>query len=412
MAHDATYLGRWRLQGARVMLTKKLKIGIVCPYGWDTPGGVQNHIRDLAEFLIAAGHDVSVLAPAIDEEKLPSYVVSAGKPISIPYNGAVARVLFGPIAYARVRQWISNGNFDLLHLHEPAIPSISLLACWAAEGPMVGTFHAAAKRQKVIFAIGPILEPAIEKLSARIAVSEAARLTLTDHLETDAVVIPNGIYATRYAEGVALEKWQGNTIGFIGRFEEPRKGLQVLVDALPIISRFAPDVRVLVAGPGDPKDVEKHIDPQLRKRFEFLGRISEEEKADFMSSVSLYVAPNTGGESFGIILAEALAGGACVVASDIPAFDSLLGGGEYGALFESENSTDLAKVVIDLLRDDSKRNELAAAGKARSELFDWDVVADQIFSIYEMAMVGSDGVTLSSDNRSWNRFLSRDEEKK
>ncbi len=412
MAHDATYLGRWRLQGARVMLTKKLKIGIVCPYGWDTPGGVQNHIRDLAEFLIAAGHDVSVLAPAIDEEKLPSYVVSAGKPISIPYNGAVARVLFGPIAYARVRQWISNGNFDLLHLHEPAIPSISLLACWAAEGPMVGTFHAAAKRQKVIFAIGPILEPAIEKLSARIAVSEAARLTLTDHLETDAVVIPNGIYATRYAEGVAQEKWQGNTIGFIGRFEEPRKGLQVLVDALPIISRFAPDVRVLVAGPGDPKDVEKHIDPQLRKRFEFLGRISEEEKADFMSSVSLYVAPNTGGESFGIILAEALAGGACVVASDIPAFDSLLGGGEYGALFESENSTDLAKVVIDLLRDDSKRNELAAAGKARSELFDWDVVADQIFSIYEMAMVGSDGVTLSSDNRSWNRFLSRDEEKK
>ncbi len=394
------------------MLTKKLKIGIVCPYGWDTPGGVQNHIRDLAEFLIAAGHDVSVLAPAIDEDKLPSYVVSAGKPISIPYNGAVARVLFGPIAYARVRQWISSGNFDLLHLHEPAIPSISLLACWAAEGPMVGTYHAAAKRQKVIFAIGPILEPAIEKLNARIAVSEAARLTLTDHLETDAVVIPNGIYAKRYAEGVAQEKWQGNTIGFIGRFEEPRKGLQVLVDALPIISRFAPDVRVLVAGPGDPKDVEKQIDPQLRKRFEFLGRISEEEKADFMSSISLYVAPNTGGESFGIILAEALAGGACVVASDIPAFDSLLGGGEFGALFESENSTDLAKVVIDLLRDDKKRKDLAAAGKARSELFDWDVVAEQIFSIYEMAIVGGEGVTLGSDNRSWNRFLSRDEEKK
>ena len=201
------------------MLTKKLKIGIVCPYGWDTPGGVQNHVRDLAEFLIAAGHKVSVLAPAIDEEQLPDYVVSAGKPISIPYNGAVARVLFGPIAYARVRQWIGSGEFDLLHLHEPAIPSISLLACWAAAGPMVGTFHAAAKRQKVIFAIGPILEPAIEKLSARIAVSEAARLTLTDHLETDAIVVPNGIYAKRYSAGYFQEKWAGNTIGFIGRFE-------------------------------------------------------------------------------------------------------------------------------------------------------------------------------------------------
>ena len=390
-------------------LAPSLKIGIVCPYSWDTPGGVQNHIRDLAEFLIAAGHQVSVLAPAIDDADLPDYVVNAGKPISIPYNGAVARVLFGPVAYARVRQWISNGEFDLLHLHEPAIPSISLLACWAADGPMVGTFHAAAKRQKIIFAIGPILEPAIEKLSARIAVSEAARLTLTDHLDTDAVVIPNGIYASRYKNGTPQDKWQGNTIGFIGRFEEPRKGLSVLLDALPVIARFAPDVRVFVAGPGDPAEVEKSIDPQLRHRFTFLGKISEEDKANFMSSISIYVAPNTGGESFGIILAEALAGGACVVASDIPAFDDLLGQGEYGAIFKSEDSTDLAKVIIDLLRDDKKRSKLAAAGQMRGQSFDWEVIAQQIYSVYEMSIVGSEKVKLASDTRSWNRFLSKDD---
>ena len=391
------------------MLTRSLKIGIVCPYSWDTPGGVQNHIRDLAEFLIAAGHEVSVLAPATDEQNLPSYVVNAGKPISIPYNGAVARVLFGPVAFARVRQWISQGDFDLLHLHEPAIPSISLLACWAADGPMVGTFHAAAKRQKIIFAIGPILEPAIEKLSARIAVSEAARLTLTDHLDTDAVVIPNGIYASRYSEGNPQEKWQGNTLGFIGRFEEPRKGLSILLGALPVIARFAPDVKVFVAGPGDPSEIQEEIDPQLRHRFEFLGKISEEEKADFMSSVSIYVAPNTGGESFGIILAEALAGGACVVASDIPAFDDLLGHGQYGALFKSEDSTDLAKVIIDLLRDDKKRSELASKGQARGQSFDWKIVAQQIYSVYEMSIVGSEKVKLASDTRSWNRFLSKDD---
>ena len=391
------------------MLSRSLKIGIVCPYSWDTPGGVQNHIRDLAEFLIASGHNVSVLAPAIDEAKLPDYVVNAGKPISIPYNGAVARVLFGPVAFARVRQWIAQGDFDLLHLHEPAIPSISLLACWAADGPMVGTFHAAAKRQKIIFAIGPILEPAIEKLSARIAVSEAARLTLTDHLDTDAVIIPNGIYANRYTEGKSIEKWSGNTIGFIGRFEEPRKGLSVLVDALPVISRFAPDVKILVAGPGDPAKVMENIDPQLRQRFEFLGKITEDEKADFMSSVAVYVAPNTGGESFGIILAEALAGGACVVASDIPAFDDLLGHGEFGALFESESSTELAKVVIDLLRDDEKRKELSSRGKERAKLFDWTVVAEQIYSVYEMSIVGSQKVRLASDTRPWNRFLGKEE---
>jgi phosphatidylinositol alpha-mannosyltransferase len=391
------------------VLNRSLKIGIVCPYSWDTPGGVQNHIRDLAEFLIASGHDVSVLAPAIDETKFPAYVVNAGKPISIPYNGAVARVLFGPVAFARVRQWISQGDFDLLHLHEPAIPSISLLACWAADGPMVGTFHAAAKRQKIIFAIGPILEPAIEKLSARIAVSEAARLTLTDHLDTDAVIIPNGIYANRYTEGKRIEKWSGNTIGFIGRFEEPRKGLSVLVEALPVISRFAPDVKVLVAGPGDPAEVIQSIDPQLRQRFEFLGKITEDEKADFMSSVAVYVAPNTGGESFGIILAEALAGGACVVASDIPAFDDLLGHGEFGALFESESSTELAKVVIDLLRDEKKRKELSSRGKERAKTFDWTVVAEQIYSVYEMSIVGSQKVRLASDTRPWNRFLGKEE---
>ena len=391
------------------MLSRSLKIGIVCPYSWDIPGGVQNHIRDLAEFLIAAGHQVSVLAPALDDDKLPSYVVNAGKPISIPYNGAVARVLFGPVAFSRVRQWISNGDFDLLHLHEPAIPSISLLACWAADGPMVGTFHAAAKRQKIIFAIGPILEPAIEKLSARIAVSEAARLTLTDHLDTDAIVIPNGIYASRYHNGVQQEKWQGNTIGFIGRFEEPRKGLSILLEALPVIARFAPDVKVLVAGPGDSTEVEKSIHPQLRHRFEFLGKISEQDKANFMSSVSLYVAPNTGGESFGIILAEALAGGACVVASDIPAFDDLLGHGQFGALFKSEDSTDLAKVVIDLLRDERKRVELAKAGKARGQSFDWEIVAQQIYSVYEMSIVGNDKVKLASDTRSWSRFLNKDD---
>ena len=238
--------------------------------------------------------------------------------------------------------------------------------------------------------------------------TRTSRATLTEHLETDAVVIPNGIYADRYRDGKAQEKWQGNTLGFIGRFEEPRKGLSVLVDALPIISRFAPDVRVFIAGPGETDEVIKSIDPQLRSRFTFLGKISEEDKANFLASISLYIAPNTGGESFGIILAEALAGGATVVASDIPAFDSLLNHGQYGELFESESSTDLAKRVIDLLRDENRRVDLGKAGKAHAQQFDWEVVADQIFSIYEMSLVSGEKVRLASENRSWSRFLGRE----
>ena len=390
------------------MIDRKLRIGLVCPYSWDFPGGVQNHVRDLAEFLISNGHYVEVLAPATESEDLPDYVVSAGRAISIPYNGAVARVLFGVGANSRVRSWINDGDFDLLHLHEPAIPSLSLLACWAGEGAMVGTFHAAAKYQKAIFAIGPILEPVIEKLSARIAVSESARLTLTAHLETDAIVIPNGIYADNYRNGSSHPQWQGNTIGFLGRFEEDRKGLPVLLDALPIISRFIPDIRVLIAGPGDSEEVLAKVDPQLRHRVEFLGKISEEDKADFLASVSLYIAPNTGGESFGIILAEAMAGGAAVVASDIPAFADVLGNGQYGALFESENSENLAKVIIDLLRDETKRKELAAAGAVHAQRFDWGQVGEEIFEVYELAMVSGQKVSLTSENRSWTRLLGRD----
>ena len=390
---------------------KKIRIGIVCPYGWDAPGGVQAHIRDLSEYFLAQGHFVSVLAPVVDEAGLPGYVESAGKPIAIPYNGAVARVLFGPIAFARVRQWINQGKFDILHLHEPAIPSLSLLACWAAEGPMVGTFHAAAKKQKAIFAIGPILEPVIEKLSARIAVSEAARLTLTDHLETDAIVIPNGIYAKRFSGRQVRPEWAGATLGFIGRFEEPRKGLSVLLAAIPIVSRFIPDIRILVAGPGQSEDFIDSIDPQLRSRVTFLGRLTEDEKADFLASVSLYIAPNTGGESFGIILAEAMAAGAPVVASDIPAFVSLTGNGKYGSLFPSEDSNGLAQVIIDLLKDEERRSALAKAGRMHAQEFDWDRVAEEIFSIYEMAMVGEKLVRLGLESKPWNRFGIRDGKK-
>ncbi len=389
------------------MTFEQKRIGIVCPYGWDTPGGVQAHIADLATYLISQGHFVSVLAPSSSDEGLPDFVVNAGKPLAIPYNGAVARILFGPLAFARVRTWIAQNDFDLLHLHEPAIPSISLLACFAAEGPMVGTFHASAKRQKAIFAIGPILEPVIEKLTARIAVSEAARATLTEHLETDAVVVPNGIYAKRLAGGKINPEWSGQTIGFIGRFEEPRKGLQLLVAALPTILNQNPSARVIVAGPGDAPKFLENVSPHLQSKFTFLGRISESEKADFLHSIGVYVAPNTGGESFGIILAEALAGGAAVVASDIPAFDALLGSGAYGTLFKSEDSNSLAVEINKLFADDDRRNQLRTAGKAYAQNFDWEVVAERIYDVYEMAMVGLGKVSLSSESRGWNKFLGK-----
>ena len=384
---------------------KNIRIGMVCPYGWDTPGGVQSHIRDLAEHLIEEGHYVSVLAPISDDSvKHEDYVVNAGKPISIPVNGSVARVLFGPIASSRAKQWIASGDFDLLHLHEPAIPSLSLLACSAAEGPLVGTFHVSTPKKKAIYAIGPILEPIVEKLNARIAVSELARSTLKDHFDTDAVVIPNGIDGQKYANAkINSEYSNGHTVGFIGRIEEPRKGLQVLIDSLSIVARFIPDVQFLVAGPGDSNEFTKKLNPQLKSRIKFLGLLSNEEKERFLKSIQIYVAPNTGSESFGIILTEALSAGTAVVASDIPAFKAVLENGEAGELFKNEDSADLAKVLVALLRDDDKRKRLGENGRLSAQKYDWQVVAEQIENVYEMAIAGGQRVTLASENRFWSR---------
>jgi phosphatidyl-myo-inositol alpha-mannosyltransferase len=392
------------------MQMRSLKIGIVCPYGWDTPGGVQIHIKELTQWLIAKGHEVSVVAPVTDEGgHIEPWVVSAGRPISIPYNGAIAKVIFGPLASSRVKQWIANGDFDLLHLHEPAIPSLSLLAGWAGDGPMVATFHAAANPQKVANAIGTMLDPLIERITAKIAVSEIARETLKDRFSTEAVVIPNGIDTSKF-EGIGTRsEWAlANTLGFIGRFDEPRKGLAVLLAAIPKVVNKIPNLRILVAGPGNASDFEKLIPSELRERITFLGRISEIEKAQFFKSISLYIAPNTGSESFGIILAEAMAAKTPIVASDLPAFVKLLDDGASGAIFTSEDSENLAETILNLLENQEKRERIAIAGYEKAKSCDWNSVGDQILSVYEMALAGNTKVSLASENRFWNRLRSND----
>jgi len=393
------------------MIQRSLRIGMVSPYGLDIPGGVQIHIRELAEHFIAQGHDVSVISPVSDEESIiDPWLVSAGRPVPIPFNGSVARVLFGPIAASRVRQWISQGDFDILHMHEPGIPSISLLACWAAEGAMVGTFHASTPKMRVIASVGPLIEPMIEKLSARIAVSEMAQETLKNLYGTEAVVIPNGIDCSRFARARGMEELRspnGLRIGFLGRFEETRKGLPLLLEALPKIMKVLPGVELVVAGPGDSAKVLSKVDPHVAQRVKFLGRLSEEEKVKFLACLNLYIAPNTGGESFGIILAEAMASGTPILASNIPAFLDLLAVGDSGVTFASEDSSDLAGKVVELLRNRTRLRELAENGSRSAIRFDWGGVATQIMSVYEVAMTGQGKVTVGSENASWKKERER-----
>ncbi|MEU8782733.1 glycosyltransferase family 4 protein [Streptomyces sp. NPDC048637] len=386
-----------------------MKIGIVCPYAWDVPGGVQFHIRDLADHLIRLGHEVSVLAPSDDETPLPPYVVSAGRAVPVPYNGSVARLNFGFLSAARVRRWLQHGAFDVIHIHEPASPSLGLLSCWAAQGPIVATFHTSNPRSRAMIAAYPILQPALEKISARIAVSEYARRTLVEHLGGDAVVIPNGVDVDFFGSAEPKAEWQGRTIGFIGRIDEPRKGLPVLMKALPAILAEVPDARLLVAGRGDEEEAVAALPADLRSRVEFLGMVSDEDKARLLRSVDLYVAPNTGGESFGIILVEAMSAGAPVLASDLDAFAQVLDQGEAGELFLNEDADALATAAVRLLGDPARLAELRDRGTRHVRRFDWSTVGADILAVYETVTTGATSV--ATDERMGlraRRWLAKD----
>lgn len=364
-----------------------MNIGIVCPYSWGVPGGVQFHIRDFSEELMRRGHNVSVLAPGGEDDEAPSYVVKAGRPVPVPYNGSVARILFGPRAAARVRRWLTDGKFDVVHVHEPGTLSLGLLATWWADVPVVATFHQATIRSRAMSAAHGILQSAFEKLSARIAVSEEARRTLVQHLGGDAVLIPNGIYVDRFAAQRRPE-WQGSsgTLCFLGRVDEPRKGLPVLLDAWPQIHRRMPGVRLLVAGPGDTDEIWQSIPAEHRDAVTFLGAVSDDDKAAMLASSDLYVAPHTGGESFGIVLVEAMAAGTPVLASSLIAFRAVLDDGRLGALVPVGDAQALADEACALLSDESRRHRYREAASVAVRRYDWSVLTDEVLAVYEMVM--------------------------
>jgi phosphatidylinositol alpha-mannosyltransferase len=369
-----------------------VRIGLVCPYSWDIPGGVQAHVRDLAEKLLELGHTVSVLAPGDeDSAELPRYVVAAGKAVPIPYNGSVARVQFGVVSAARVRRWLRDGDFDVVHVHEPAPPSLSLLTCMIHDGPLVATFHAASARSRFLSMFDSVLQPFLEKITGRIAVSGAARKLIVEHLGGDAVVIPNGVAVARFRDAEPFDGFprRGGTIGFIGRYDEPRKGMDVLVEALDILAPTRPQLRLMVAGRGDAEDFLDGLPAGVAHRVQLLGQVSDEDKARLLRSVDVYCAPNTGQESFGVILLEAMAAGTAIVASDIEAFRRVLGGGTAGRQFATGDPAALAEALSGVLDDQVLRRQLIAAGDEAVTPFDWDLIVGDVLRVYELAVSGA-----------------------
>jgi phosphatidyl-myo-inositol alpha-mannosyltransferase len=261
-----------------------------------------------------------------------------------------------------------------------------------SRGPVVATFHTAMTRSRAIAAAQGLLQLVLEKITARIAVSDLARRVQVEHLDSGAWEIPNGVAVARFAEAEALPGWPGpaGAVGFLGRFTEPRKGFPILLDAFARLSARRPGLRLLVAGPGDPDELTEPVPAGVT----FLGKVSDVDKARMLHSVDVYVAPNTGGESFGMILTEAMAAGTPVAASDLDAFRRVLDGGKAGALFPVGDAGALTGALDGLLDDPDRRAAMAGHARLVVSAFDWPVVAERVLEVYATAIEATTGSSI------------------
>lgn len=367
-----------------------MRIGLVCPYSFHRPGGVQNHVLGLAGWLKHQGHEVGIIAPGqatsavLAGNGLTSReFTSAGRAVPVSYNGSIARINFGLGPARRVKSWLDAGHFDVIHIHEPITPSISLLALWWTDRPVVATFHTSTPLVAGIKAINSLLPGAVKRIDASIAVSSVAAEVARAHSGVNPVVIGNGICLAEYPYHPVEGRWRGGDhprITFLGRYDEPRKGFQVLTAALPVVRAVHPDIDVVVIGHGSRMSIEG---------VRFLGGLGNAARNDWLSRTDVYVAPQTGRESFGIVLLEALACGAPVVASNLRAFVEVLtddDGSQLGHIFPVGNSSALARAIIRSLAE--PRDMRLARGRALAARYDWSVIGPQVLATYGYAITG------------------------
>jgi len=363
-------------------LRRPLRVGLVCPYALDVPGGVQHQVLGLAAFLHAAGHDVRLLAPGALPEGVDGpgtdRFTSAGTAVGVRYNGSVAPLALGPLAAARARRWVAAQAVDLLHVHEPLAPSASLHALGAARVPVVATFHTATPRSRALRLASSALAGAIDRIDAGVAVSPTARDVVVRHLGRDTVVVPNALDVTAYDPPPVPRPAGPPRLLFLGRAGEPRKGLAVLLAALPALRRTHPDLEVLVAGPGR---------TALPLGCTAVGLVDEHDKRALLHRADVFVAPHTARESFGIVVLEAMAAGVPVVASDLAPFAALLGGADdpAGRLFHRGDPAALAAAVDAALVEG--RGARTARARALAGRYDWSVVGPELLAVYAGALV-------------------------
>jgi phosphatidylinositol alpha-mannosyltransferase len=379
-----------------------VRVGLVSPYSWTVPSGVNHHVEHLAEELEKRGHETWIIAPvgamtparrSVDSRRqaMAERFIPMGSAVPLPSNGSVAYVNFSPQVVARMDRAIRYSRFDVLHVHEPATPMVSGMAVMMATCPVIGTFHAALDDSSFYDNLKPLVGMVMRRIDVRVAVSEAARAFPQSRFPGAYRIIPNGIPVEDYASAVGAPKVDGRVL-FVGRAER-RKGLGVLLQAFTLLRERVPHATLVVAGATRRQLLETDRNgtglPVDLAGVKALGWIADEEKIAHLAAAEIVCAPSLAAESFGIVLAEAMAAGVPVVASDLPGYRAVLRDGQAGRLTPPGDPVALADALYDLLQDEDERRRLAAAGSAAAAELSWSRVTDSIEEAYADALAAT-----------------------
>jgi phosphatidyl-myo-inositol alpha-mannosyltransferase len=361
-----------------------VRVALACPYAWDDAGGVQVQVRELAERLRSRGHDVMVLTPARRPPAEP-YVVRVGRPVDIPYNASNAPIDPRPWSRGRIRDVLGAFAPDVVHAHQPTAPSTGMWATLEARAPVVGTFHSGATRARLYDLAAPLIRRVARRLAIRIAVSERAAAFERSRIGGRFEIIPNGVDATAFAGAAPADLGAGTKLLFVGRLDE-RKGFAVAVEAFRRLVATREDLFLIVAGDGPQRDVVDRLPVGHRERVRMLGRVPHAELPGVAAACDLYLGPAIGGESFGVVLVEAMAAGLPVIASDIPGYDEVVRQGIDGLLVPPRDPAALAAAAGRVLGDPALAERLVAAGRDRAATYDWSVVVERLEDAYRRAL--------------------------
>jgi len=376
-----------------------VRVGLVSPYSWTVPGGVNHHIEHLADELEERGHETWIIAPvgavtparrAVDSRRqaMAERFIPMGSAVPLPSNGSLAYVWVSPKVFGRMDRAVRYGRFDVLHVHEPCTPWVAAVAVLMATCPVVGTFHAALDDSPYYDSLKFAVDPVMRRIDVRMAVSEAAKAFPASRYPGDYRIIPNGVPVEQYAACVGATRVPGRIV-FIGRAER-RKGLGVLLQAFTLLRRRMPRATLVIAGATRQQVLETERNgsglPVDLAGIEALGWVADEEKITQLGRAEAVCAPSLAAESFGIVLAEAMAAGVPVVASDLPGYRAVLRDGQAGRLTPPGDPVALADALYDLLQDEEERRRLTAAGSAAAAELSWSRITGSIIAAYEDAL--------------------------